>query len=116
MAEDLILLALAWSLRSRSLAGSAPAPQAHRVPAIPTHTISLFLPPYLTSSGIRLPGARVRVRRADEKKFRWEALSDHQGEVGIRVPQDAEYEMTWKRAASTADAQEWTPGKAIARI
>jgi hypothetical protein len=44
--------------------------------------------------GFALPGARVRVRRSDEKKFRWEAASDHQGELGFRVPPGAEYEMT----------------------
>jgi hypothetical protein len=44
--------------------------------------------------GFALPGARVRVRRADEQKFRWEALSDRRGELGIRVKQGAEFELT----------------------
>jgi len=47
-----------------------------------------------TDRGFALPGARARVRRSEEKKFRWEAASDHQGELAIRVPQGAEYEMT----------------------
>jgi hypothetical protein len=47
-----------------------------------------------TDRGFALPGARVRVRREDEKKFRWEAMSDRQGELGIRVPQGAEYQLT----------------------
>jgi hypothetical protein len=47
-----------------------------------------------TDRGFSLPGARVRVRREEEKKFRWEGMSDHQGELAIRVPQGAEYEMT----------------------
>ena len=47
-----------------------------------------------TDRGFALPGARARVRRAEEKKFRWEAMSDHQGELAFRVPQNAEYEMT----------------------
>jgi hypothetical protein len=47
-----------------------------------------------TEQGFALPGARVRVRRTDEKKFRWEAASDRRGELAIRVPQDSEYEMT----------------------
>jgi hypothetical protein len=34
------------------------------------------------------------VRREDEKKFRWEATSDRRGELGIRVPQGADYELT----------------------
>jgi len=44
--------------------------------------------------GFTLTGARVRVRRSDEKKFRWEAVSDHQGELAFRVPPGEEYEMT----------------------
>jgi hypothetical protein len=47
-----------------------------------------------TQQGFSLPGARVRVRRVDEKKFRWEAMSDRRGELGIRVKQGAEYELT----------------------
>jgi hypothetical protein len=47
-----------------------------------------------TEQGFALPGARVRVRRTNEKKFRWEAISDRRGELAVRVPQDGEYEMT----------------------
>jgi hypothetical protein len=47
-----------------------------------------------TDQGFALPGAHVRIRRADEKKFRWEAMSDRRGELAVRVPQDSEYEMT----------------------
>jgi len=47
-----------------------------------------------TEQGFALPGASVRVRRTDEKKFRWEAVSDRRGEFALRVPQDSEYEMT----------------------
>jgi hypothetical protein len=47
-----------------------------------------------TDKGFALPGALVRVRRSEEKKFRWEAMSDQQGELAFRVPQNAEYEMT----------------------
>ena len=43
--------------------------------------------------GFALYGVRTRLRRADEKKFRWEATSDHQGELAFRVPQGAQYEM-----------------------
>jgi hypothetical protein len=33
-----------------------------------------------------LSGVRLKLRRASEKKFRWEAFSDHRGEFAIRVP------------------------------
>lgn len=44
-------------------------------------------------SGFSLPGASIRVRRAGERKARWEAMSDRQGEFGLWVPQGAEYEV-----------------------
>jgi hypothetical protein len=47
-----------------------------------------------TDQGFALPGAHARVRRPTDKKFRWEAESDRRGEFAIRVPQNAEYEMT----------------------
>ena len=47
-----------------------------------------------TEQGFALPGAKVRVRRTDEQKFRWEAISDRRGELGVRVKQGAEYELT----------------------
>jgi len=34
-------------------------------------------------------GVRVKLRRADQKKFRWEAVSDHRGEFAFRVPPGA---------------------------
>jgi len=37
-------------------------------------------------------GVRVKLRRSDEKKFRWEAISDHRGEFAFRVaPAKADY-------------------------
>jgi len=47
-----------------------------------------------TEPGFALPGAAIRVRRADKKKARWEARSDRRGEFAVRVPVGAEYEMT----------------------
>jgi Carboxypeptidase regulatory-like domain len=44
--------------------------------------------------GFAFLGARARVRHTEEKKFRWEATSDHQGELAFRVPPSAEYELT----------------------
>ncbi len=44
--------------------------------------------------GFALPGAEVRVRRAGERKPRWEARSDRRGEFAVRVPRGAEYEMS----------------------
>src|ERR1700693_1998924 len=56
--------------------------------------VFLIFATVFTAQGFALPGARARVRRSDEKKFRWEAASDHQGELAFRVPPGAEYELT----------------------
>lgn len=47
-----------------------------------------------TAQGFALPGAKVEVRRAGEKKVRWSSISDRRGEFAIRVPPGAEYEVT----------------------
>ena len=40
-------------------------------------------------------GVRVKIRRADHKKARWELHSDHQGEFAQRVPAGAADYVVW---------------------
>jgi hypothetical protein len=63
-----------------------------------------------TDRGLSLPGAEIRVHRADEKKVRWEARSDRRGEFAVRVPRSAEYELAvrlkgWQDEARRIDAK-----------
>jgi hypothetical protein len=44
-------------------------------------------------------GVRVRIRRADQKKARWELFSDHQGEFAQRVPAGAADYFVWAEPA-----------------
>jgi LysM repeat protein len=46
-----------------------------------------------TDKSYALPGARIRVRRASEKKFRWETYTNSRGEFAFRVPQGEDYEI-----------------------
>src|SRR5580704_13412917 len=46
-----------------------------------------------TDKAYALPGARIRVRRASEKKFRWETYTNSRGEFAFRVPQGEDYEI-----------------------
>jgi len=46
-----------------------------------------------TPAGLSFPGAELRVRRASEKKFRWETQTNSRGEFAVRVPQGADYEL-----------------------
>ena len=39
------------------------------------------------------PGVQLRIRRAGEKKFRWESYTNSRGEFAVRVPQGSDYEM-----------------------
>jgi len=39
------------------------------------------------------PGAQLRIRRAGEKKFRWESQTNSRGEFAMRVPQGSDYEL-----------------------
>jgi len=85
----LLALTCSWGVVSApaARAGAQSSSKSH------AHDFVIFATVF-TAHGFALPGARVRVRRADEKKFRWEAMSDRQGELGIRVKQGAEYEVT----------------------
>jgi hypothetical protein len=40
-------------------------------------------------------GVRVKIRRADQKKARWELYSDHQGEFAQRVPAGTADYVVW---------------------
>jgi carboxypeptidase family protein len=42
---------------------------------------------------LSFPGVQLRIRRAGEKKFRWEDYTNSRGEFAIRVPQGSDYEM-----------------------
>jgi hypothetical protein len=39
------------------------------------------------------PGVQLRIRRAGDKKFRWESYTNSRGEFAVRVPQGSTYEM-----------------------
>ena len=46
-----------------------------------------------TDKALAFPGVQLRIRRAGEKKFRWEDSTNSRGEFAIRVPQGIQYEM-----------------------
>ena len=39
------------------------------------------------------PGVQLRIRRAGDKKFRWESYTNSRGEFAVRVPHGSDYEM-----------------------
>jgi hypothetical protein len=46
-----------------------------------------------TDKALSFPGVQLRIRRAGEKKFRWESFTNSRGEFAVRVPQGSDYEM-----------------------
>ncbi len=43
--------------------------------------------------GYAFPGVELRIRRSNEKKYRWDSYTNSRGEFAVRVPQGADYEM-----------------------
>lgn len=42
---------------------------------------------------ISFPNVELRIRRAGEKKYRWQSYTNSRGEFAMRVPMGAQYEM-----------------------
>jgi hypothetical protein len=53
----------------------------------------LIIGTVFTDKGFAFPGVELRVRRASEKKFRWDSYTNSRGEFALRVPQGTDYEM-----------------------
>jgi len=43
--------------------------------------------------GYAFPGVELRIRRSNEKKYRWDSYTNSRGEFAVRVPQGSDYEM-----------------------
>ena len=43
--------------------------------------------------GYAFPGVELRIRRSNEKKYRWDSYTNSRGEFAVRVPQGSNYEM-----------------------
>jgi len=80
--------------------GSAPHSQAPAAPpSKPGKKIYSHVNDFLihgtvfTDRALSFPGVQLRIRRAGEKKFRWESYTNSRGEFAVRVPQGSDYEM-----------------------
>jgi len=99
------LLFLAGSLFAQQPAPQAPSTQAPAAPVAPESSSAkgqtqakgkhsddfLVRGTVFTPGGMALPGAELRIRRASEKKFRWDAVSNSRGEFAVRVKMGADY-------------------------
>jgi hypothetical protein len=92
----------------------APAPPPATAPANPSagtssskHAYShandfLIRGTVFTDKSYAFPGVQLRIRRASDKKFRWQTYTNSRGEFAVRVPQGLEYELV-VRAKGFAD-------------
>jgi hypothetical protein len=53
----------------------------------------LILGTVFNEKALSFPGVQVRIRRSDEKKYRWEAYTNARGEFAVRVPEGPTYEV-----------------------
>jgi len=68
-----------------------------------------------TEQGFALPGAQIRVRRAEEKKVRGKATADRRGEFGVRLRDGCEYEVTVEAKGYQTQARKFSaqPGATL---
>ena len=43
--------------------------------------------------GYAFPGVELRIRRSNEKKYRWDSYTNSRGEFAMRVPQGSDYQV-----------------------
>lgn len=53
----------------------------------------LILGTVFDKKGYAFPSVELRIRRSNEKKFRWETYTNSRGDFAIRVPRGSDYEM-----------------------
>jgi hypothetical protein len=53
----------------------------------------LIIGTVFNENAISFPGVQVKIRRAEEKKFRWETYTNSRGEFAVRVPPGYDYEL-----------------------
>lgn len=77
----------------------APAGVETKSEPAPTGKKNKGLPPYViigtvfNEKALSYPNVRVQIRKAGEKKFRWDTYTNSRGEFAVRVPDGQEYEL-----------------------
>ena len=71
----------------------------------PSYTDCILYGNVFTSDGHLFEGADVHVRRATDKKAKWEAFSDRRGEFAVRVPPGPQYVVEVKAKGFVTQSQ-----------
>ncbi len=77
------------------IAPQVPAPPPAAVPGSAPKRLPFFLilGTVFHENALAFPGVEVRIRRMDEKKFRWESTTNSRGEFAVRVPDGYDYSV-----------------------
>lgn len=78
-----------------SAVASVPAPLAAGQKKDPRKDYALIIGTVWTSKDLPAYGIPVKIRPANEKKARWNLMSDHRGEFAQRVPTGAQDYVIW---------------------
>ena len=73
----------------------AAAPRGYAEPPQTRKEYALIFGTVWDSKNQPVYGVPIRIRRANEKKARWELVSDHRGEFAQRVPTGAQDYVIW---------------------
>jgi hypothetical protein len=55
--------------------------------------------------GLAMQGVKLRIRRSDQKKSRWETYTNSRGEFAVRVPKGPDYEIGAESKGFTKQSQ-----------
>jgi hypothetical protein len=89
---------------SRAQAPAPPTPQAPPASPAPAQEKSqkekyshandfLIIGTVFDPKGYAFAGVELRIRRSNEKKYRWDSYTNSRGEFAVRVPQGSDYEV-----------------------
>jgi hypothetical protein len=71
----------------------APAPEKPKKQKYSHANDFLIIGTVFDPVGYAFPGVQLKIRRSDEKKFRWNDYTNSRGEFAVRVPQGTQYEL-----------------------
>jgi hypothetical protein len=76
---------LASSGQTNNMGSSSSQKKTREIPSF------LIIGTVFNEQNYSFPGVEVRIRRGDEKKFRWDTYTDSRGEFAVRVPPGHQY-------------------------
>jgi hypothetical protein len=108
--RSLALIAAAWFMASLILAASARGGDREKPKPYAVIFGTVWDP-----EGHPLYGVKVKIRRADENKARWELLSNHTGEFAQRVPAGKADYLVWAdvKGYRLASGKKLQPGSEV---